>query len=269
MGHWGPCKPGAQAQRCTGPDARGPRHTPRRHGMRPPGRPSRPAGGQGTCAAQHVARAAARLRAALPTRWHSRAEHQLQRTTTRRRMGKAAAQAGGAPTLSVTSRSALVAGSLKCLDSVSCSLVRYFVSCAPAQMEESSTGTGNGGREGFQRPAQGSASSGGCGAARPAAAARPPAGPPPHPPPPPTPLPPRRTCRGVGEDIPLHVQVLPHNQGLHRAHLQARQRVLHPKHKLARVLADLVEEAAGRGRGRRRARVEPPRGPRVQAPPAE
>ncbi len=40
------------------------------------------------------------------------------------------------------------------------------------------------------------------------------------------------------------VQVLPNDECLHGTHLQARQRVLHAKHVLARVLADLVEEAA-------------------------
>lgn len=41
-----------------------------------------------------------------------------------------------------------------------------------------------------------------------------------------------------------HLQVFPHNEGFHRAHLQALQCVGHPKNVLASVLADLVKKPA-------------------------
>ena len=41
-----------------------------------------------------------------------------------------------------------------------------------------------------------------------------------------------------------HLQILPDNERLYRAHLQAHQRVSHARHILARVLADLVEKFA-------------------------
>lgn len=63
------------------------------------------------------------------------------------------------------------------------------------------------------------------------------------------------TTRGVCEHVALDLQVLPHDERLHGAHLQARQRVLGAKHKLASVLADLVKEAGSRGGGERQARM--------------
>ena len=45
----------------------------------------------------------------------------------------------------------------------------------------------------------------------------------------------------VHQHVAVDLQVLPHNQRLHRPHIQTLQRVLHPEAKLPRVLANLVK----------------------------
>ena len=52
------------------------------------------------------------------------------------------------------------------------------------------------------------------------------------------------TCGGVHEGDAIHFQVLPDDEGLDSAHVQAGLGVLHAKDKLASVLADLIKELA-------------------------
>ena len=54
----------------------------------------------------------------------------------------------------------------------------------------------------------------------------------------------------VHQHVAVDLQVLPHDERLHRPHVQTLQRVLHPEAKLPRILANLVEvPAQGRGGG--------------------
>ena len=52
----------------------------------------------------------------------------------------------------------------------------------------------------------------------------------------------RRPRHRVHQRVPVNVQAFPHDQRLHGAHLEARERVRDAEDELARVLRDLVEE---------------------------
>ena len=52
----------------------------------------------------------------------------------------------------------------------------------------------------------------------------------------------RRARDRVHQGVPVHVEALPHDQGLDGAHLEAGKRVGDAEDELARVLRDLVEE---------------------------